>query len=325
MRPLIEVAALVLILLTNMRPGLAQDTSVEELLPQLTRLELAVGIAYDSEQIAGTATLTLKNTSTTSLAHVPLLLNRLMRIEAVRGDGGQTLMHRQRIALFDDVGRYQVNAAQVDLPMPLLPGASVRFAVDFTGYLVGYTEVGMSEIRWTASSRSCAKTHLRSRRRSSIVAHQPGRSARAVRFEVSATVPEDLVAATGGEEIGRAARDGLVTWRYRSREPAPYLIIAIAPYRVAEAGGLRVFHFPNDSVGAQRVLEASQRATAQLQTDFRPTRTSAGVERNGDTRRLGFASEPCRRHHPGSWRLPRSDSDATALPRADASLERPGP
>jgi hypothetical protein len=145
--------------------------------------------------------------------------------------------------------------------------------VDYDGYLVGYTEVGMRYVRDHVDREF---TILREDALAFPVVGVPsmqinrGAPRAPFDFEVSATVPEDLVVATGGELVGRTDRDGLVTWRYRSREPAPYLIVTIAPYRVTEAGGLRMFHFPGDSVGVQLVLEASRRAAMRLQEIFGP-------------------------------------------------------
>lgn len=255
------------------RPGLAQSAPFEGSLPRLTRLELAVRVDYDAGRVDGTATLTLHNASPAPLARVPVLLNRLMRVEAVRGDDGRALAVRQRIAVFEDLPRYQVNAVEIDLPAPLAPGGSVRLGVDYGGYLVGYTEVGWRYVRDHVDRDF---TILREEALAFPVVGVPslrvnrGAPGTPFEFEVSVTVPEDLVVATGGEQVGRTVGDGLVTWRYRSREPAPYLIVTIAPYRVAEADGLRVFHFAADVEGGQMVLRGSQRAAARYREIFGP-------------------------------------------------------
>ena len=280
MRSFINIAFFVVMFLTGTRTGFAQSVFPEEPLPLLTHFELSVRIDYDSERVAGTATLTLKNISTTSLAHVPLLLNRLLRAERVRGEGGQSLVHRQRITSFEDVGNFQINAVEVDLPARLLPDESVRLSIDFNGYLVGYTEVGMLYVRDRVDREF---TILREDAFAFPVVGVPSLRVNQAaprapfNFEVSATVPLGLVAATGGEDVGCAVHDSLVTWHYRSREPAPYLIVTIAPYHVTEAGGLRVFHFPNDSIGAQTVLQASQRCVMRLQEIFGPLERPLGL------------------------------------------------
>ncbi len=258
----------------------AQSSPESESLPLLTNLELVVSIDFDSKQVVGTATLTLKNTSTTPLTRIPLILNRLMHINAVRSNDGTPMIYHQEIKSFEDYGIFQINATEVDLLEQLLPEASIQIAVDYQGYLVGYTEVGM---RYVRDQVDRSFTILREDALAFPVVGVPSFSVNRTAprnpfdFEVSITVPEDLVVATGGEQVGRMTHDGLITWRYRSRQPAPYLIVAIAPYRVVEADGLRVFHFPEDSAGAQGMLQASLRAVEWLQELFGPLEGSLAL------------------------------------------------
>jgi hypothetical protein len=250
-------------------PGFAQA----EPMPLLTRLDLAVSVDYETGRIAGTAALTLENTSPTELTRVPLLLNRLMQVESVRDGGGRELLLRQRVTTYDEAPMFQVTAAEVDLAQPLPPGQTVRLDVSYGGHLVGYTETGM---RYTRDRVQREFTILRE----DVYAFPSvgTTSARANRlaprglfdFEVTATVPEDLVVATGGEPVGRSVENGLATWRFRSRDPAPFMVVVIAPYRVAEADGLRVYYFPEDADGAEMVLEAAQRAAARFGEIFGP-------------------------------------------------------
>jgi hypothetical protein len=242
-------------------------------LPLLTHLDLVVGVDYETGRIVGTATLTLHNTSSTNLSRVPLVLNRLMRVGAVTDGQGGALSVRQRVEVFEDVPKLQVNAIEVDLAAPVPPDGQVRLAVSYEGHLVGYTEVGM---RYTQDRVQRDFTILREDVYAFPVVGVP--NARAMRtaprapfgFEVSATVPDDLVVATGGEPVGRTAEDGMATWRFRSRDPAPFLIVAIAPYGIVEADGLRIYHFPEDADGAAMVLEASRKAASRYGEIFGP-------------------------------------------------------
>jgi hypothetical protein len=273
MRHLTWLVALLLLGLAPGRSALAQGGPPAGPLPLLTYLDLAVGVDYETGRIAGTATLTLHNTSSTTLVRVPLLLNRLMRVEAVRDEQGGVLPVRQGVVVFDDVPKLQVNAIEVDLAAPVPPDDHVRLAVSYEGHLVGYTEVGM---RYTQDRVQRDFTILREDVYAFPVVGVA--NARAMRtaprapfgFAVSATVPDDLVVATGGEPVARATRDGMTTWRFRSREAAPFLIVAIAPYGIAEADGLRVYHFPEDAEGAAMVLEASRRAASRYGEIFGP-------------------------------------------------------
>lgn len=249
------------------QPALAQQEPSPVSLPQLTHLALEVEPDFDAERIAGTATLTLRNVSDAPLAGVPLILHRLMRVTTVTDGDRRALAIRQRVTSFEDWERFQVNAIEVELAAPLAPGASTRLSVEYEGHLVGYTETGM---RYLHDHVDPAFTILREDALAfpgvGIPSFETNRSAPRApfTFEAAVTVPADLVVATGGEEIGREERGDRVTWRYRSRGPAPFLLVTIAPYGVAQSGGLRVFHFPDDSIGARTMLAASSRAAKRL-------------------------------------------------------------
>jgi hypothetical protein len=145
--------------------------------------------------------------------------------------------------------------------------------VDYGGYLVGYTEVGMGYLQDRISREF---TILREEAFAFPVVGVPSfrvnnTSPRApFTFDVSVTVPSDLVVATGGEKVRRAAHDGQVTWTYRSRGPAPFLLITIAPYQLAAEGDLRIFHFPSDPATAEALLGALRKAAERLGAMFGP-------------------------------------------------------
>jgi hypothetical protein len=274
MRHLAWPLSLFLMALVHTGPGAAQSGGpLASPLPQLTGLKLEVRVEYETGRIAGTAMLTVLNTSSASLARVPLVLNRLMAVGAVRDGAGRDLEFDQRVVLYEDVPRFQINAIEVDLQEPLPPGQSTRLAVAYAGQLVGYTETGM---RYTKDHVSRDFTILREDVLAFPVIGVPSMrlSQAAPRgefdYEVLATVPDDLVVATGGELVGHTTRDGLATWHYRSLDPAPFVIVAIAPYRIVESDGLRIFHFPEDADGAAMVLEASRRAAARYGEIFGP-------------------------------------------------------
>lgn len=254
-------------------PAIAQSASPEILLPQLAHMELAVEVNYDAERLSGTSTLTLRNPSDSPLRRVPLILNRVMRVTAVASGDGQELAYRQQVTSFEDFEIFQVNAIEVDLETPVPAGESVRLLIAYEGPLVGYTETGMQYVRDHISREF---TMLREDARAfpmvGVASIETNRAAPRVPFdfEVSVTVPRNLVVATGGEQIARVEEDSLVTWRYRSRAAAPYVIITIAPYLVARERDLRVFYFPEDSLGARAMLDASLRAAGRYQEIFGP-------------------------------------------------------
>lgn len=267
--------SLLLALLLSIPFAFAQARAAESgpVVPYMTRLGLDVRIDYDSGRLAGTATLTLRNPNPTPIARIPLLLNRLMRADGARDGDGRVLALSQDVVVFEDMDKYQVNAVEIELAEPLRAGQSVEIAIDYAGHLVGYAETGMLYVRDHVARDF---TILREEAFAFPVVGVPSsRANRAVprepwHFDVSVTVPEGLVVALGGERMPTVARDGLVTWRYRSREPAQWVNIAVAPYAVAERGDLRVFHFPGDEEGARLVLSAIERAAERFDRIFGP-------------------------------------------------------
>lgn len=242
-------------------------------LPRLTHLELTVQLDYDAERLAGTAIMTLYNPSDAPSRSIPLVLNRLLRVTAARDEAGAPLAVRQQVTAFEDVDKWQVTAAEMMLAQPLQPGHSVRVHVDYGGYLVGYAEVGMAYLQDRISREF---TILREEAYAFPVVGVPSfrvnnASPRTpFTFEVSVTVPADLVVATGGEEIRRTADGSQVTWTYRSRGPAPFLLVTVAPYLLAADGGIRIFHFPSDTATAGALLRALRNAAGRLAGIFGP-------------------------------------------------------
>jgi aminopeptidase N len=242
-------------------------------LPQVTHLALVARIDHDAETLDGAVTLTMRNASATPLRQVPLLLNRVMHVRGARIADGATASVRQQVVSFEELRIFQVNAVTVDLPSAVPPGATVRLTVDYDGPVAGYTEVGMQYVRDRIAREF---TILREDAFAFPVVGVP--SLTALRgaprgpfaFDIALTVSSDLTVASGGEMVGRTTDGSTSTWRYRSRGPAPFLLVAIAPYRVAESDGVRVYHFPTDSSGAARVLRATHSATARLRTILGP-------------------------------------------------------
>ena len=240
---------------------------------QLTRMALDLRVDYDSATIAGTAALTLRNASARPVDAVPLLLGRLLVVSDVRDGAGRALPFRQRFALFTDEPARQVNAITVRAPHAVAPGDSITIAVRYAGTLVGYAETGSLYIRDHVDS---AFTILREDAYAFPVAgvlsaradHAAPRGLFA--FTARITVPPGEVVAMGGTGAPPEPRGALVTWSYRSEAPVPFLNIAIAPYRVMDAPGSRIFHFAADTAGARMVQRAIADAMANYAAWFGP-------------------------------------------------------
>jgi hypothetical protein len=251
--------------------------------------ELDVVPSFGTGSLEATAVLHLVNAGPRAATEVPLLLNRLLRVTSVRaaadlaGPAGAEapagLDHDQSVVGFDDIPRLQVNLVRVRFPEPLAPGGRASIAVEYRGYLTGYTEVGWSYVRDRVDP---SFTILREDAFAYPLVGVPSMAARMraglleFRYTASITVPDTLVVANGGELVERQAGDGVTRYTYRSIAPSWRMDFAIAPYRVLEQGGTRVFHFPADSAGAGRVFGALGAAKLLYTEWFGPLHRSGG-------------------------------------------------
>lgn len=244
-----------------------------QVLPALNHLALELRIDYAAERLDGAATLIVRNGGDESMSQIPLLLNRLLRVESVIDADGKTLAFGQQVVVFEDLGKWQVAAIRVELPSPLAPGGDTQLQVRFGGHLAPYTETGMLYLRDHINRDfTLLREDALAFPKIGVPSMQANRTAPPQRFgyELALTVPERLVVANGGELMGKSTNDGETTWRYRSREPAPFLLAAIAPYGLLEDGDLRVFYLPGDEAGATMVLKAARRAANRFDAVFGP-------------------------------------------------------
>ncbi|MEZ4378620.1 MAG: hypothetical protein AB7N73_06940 [Gemmatimonadales bacterium] len=261
-------------------PRLHAQQNPDKPLPQLQSLVLTADVDVDAGTLAGVTTLVLRNTGASEVRALPLLLNRLLRVDSVLDAEGNALPVQQAVVAFEDVDTWQVTAARVQLRVPIAAGDSTAVVVHYHGHLVGYTEVGMLYVRdridreftiLREDAFAFPKVGVPS------VASMRANPQPPFAFSTAITVPEGLMAVTGGRQLPAETHDGRVTWRSESRGPAPYLIVSIAPYRVAQRGEIRVYHFPEDSVGAQIVLGAIGAAADRLAEIFGPLRAAPSL------------------------------------------------
>jgi hypothetical protein len=245
----------------------------EPTVPSLQHYALEVTIDYERERLDGSATLVLRNDSTAPADRIPLLLNRLMRAEAVRSDAG-ALSFSQRVTVFEDLSKFQVNAVEIMLAEPIDPGQQVQIQVDYGGHLTGYTEIGYLYVRDHISRDF---TILRQEALAfpwpGLPSEQANRAAGRSDFSyvVDITVPKDQVAASGGRQSIFDIGDNLLRYRYESNGQTPLLYVTVAAYELIEAEGLRVFHFPSDDDGAARLLAAAEAAAGRFDSIFGPS------------------------------------------------------
>jgi aminopeptidase N len=265
------VSVLVLVFLSLGSPARAASASAPEIHVRLTHLELTADLNYEEGGLEGVARMRIENVSDWPADKVPLNLNRLMSLTRVVDGEAQTLSFEQDVRAFIDEPKKQVTHAVVSLSKPLDPGESITLELDYSGYLVGYTETGSSYIRDSIDEEfSILRVDAHAFPSIGVLSWMGNRMAPKSDFTFRAqiTVPEAFTVASGGELVERSIQDGRATFTYRSTAPVPFLNLPIARYEVLEEGGLRLYHFPEDRKGAEvvvgRVAEAVELLTAWL-------------------------------------------------------------
>lgn len=223
------------------------------------RYELDLRVDFEEERLVGVVRLTVENASDAPAHTLPLLLYRLMTVRSVRGAEGAPLAFDQRVVAFEDFTKLQVNAVTIALPAPVAPGGTATFEIAYDGHLLGYAETGMRYVQ-----DRIADDYALIRRdawaypvvgTTSIGANR-ARGLPEFDYVARVTVPEGLVVANIGALRERTRGGGTVTYVYANQRPAWRMDFAVGRYAVLERDGHRVFHFPDDSVGAAGVMGA---------------------------------------------------------------------
>lgn len=256
----------------------AQDPAPEAFRARHARLELAIDHA--AERLSGSITYDLENWTTKPARQVSFLVGRLMDASAVHDGRGNALLYAQDVVRFRDDPMRQVTQVRVTLPRPIPGGGQTTVRIDYAGNLVGYTEVGWLYVRDRIDT---AFTIIREDALAFPVigglSDETNRKRPRGEFTYDAAirVPARYLVATGGALTRTPHDDGTVTWRYVSGGPSPFLNVSVAPFDTIVDGGIHLFHFRADSLGAKRTMTNTQSALRLLTQWFGPQRTTLNL------------------------------------------------
>lgn len=252
------LSASILVLLSQALPLRAVE------LPAITHYGLNVELSLTEQRVRVLANLTITNNTRAACARIPFLLYRLLAVQHINDRSGQPLDFTQQIIQLSDVPSLQAREAVLHLPTPLQPGDSISITMTYSGFVFGYPEV----MAYVNDKIDENYTLLRPDALSfPVVAESTFTSIFAASdtrftYELSATVPKGYTAACGGELLGRNAGAGGETFAFRSKIPTWRIDLAVARFSVLgdSAHKLLIYHLPNDSTGARRILDASRNA-----------------------------------------------------------------
>lgn len=243
-----------------------QDSSSKKV--GLKALDYTIGffVDYEKKIISGDCRFTVHNPTKEPVKRVPAILYKDFKVLSLKNEQGQKTPFTQKIIPFEDWDKLLVNYIEVVLEKPLLPGDKTSLNITYEGGLSGYTETGMSYVKdhisrdFTIIREECKPYPIISY--PNLLSLREAVTHTQFDYLVAVTVPESLVVANGGQLVDSVSKDGLATYSYRNIKPAWRIDIAIADYIILEdnVNHFKIYHFKEDTQGAQRILDAMKKA-----------------------------------------------------------------
>ena len=234
---------------------------------------LNVAVDFPKKRLSGSMTMEMENWTKQPASRVSFILNRLMEVSSVTDAAGNPLRFTQDVVRFRDDPMRQVTQILVDLRKPVPPSGRAVVRLNYGGNLVGYTEIGWLYVkdRIDTTFTILREDALAFPRIDGIVdSANRRRPTVPFTYRASVSVPSKYIVAAGGTGSRAANADGTTTWTYVSVAPSPFLNISIAPFDTISQGGLHVFYFATDSVGARRLANRADKALTFLTQWFGP-------------------------------------------------------
>ena len=250
---------------------LVQPMSASDL-PSVSHYKLDVQFQLKEQRVSVVAVLSIRNTTSRPHTKLPFLLYRLLSVEQVTDNGAASLPFKQVVLQLSDEPSLQAREVVVDLHSPLKPNDSVTIVLKYSGFIFGYPEV-MAYVKDRIDEdysllRPDAFAYP-------VLAEPTFASALAANdtkftYDITATVPKGYRVACGGEAVDSRINSDSSTYLFRSKIPTWRIDIAVAKFAVLSNPDdqLVVYHLPEDSTGAMRVLAASSDVIKFYSTRF---------------------------------------------------------
>jgi Peptidase family M1 domain len=243
--------------------------------PVVHHYNLALVIDPEHHSLIGQADITIMNASPRAITNVPVLLYRLMELNAATDANGRTLRFMQNVVKFPDNPIWQANAIQISLPAPLGSGQTTTIHLKYAGALLGYREV-MAYARETISEEySLLRAEGMPYPIITTPSHAGWRRAFQNKFDyqVETTVPAGYITPCVGKQITEPqTKDGKTTYRCAGPPESNSINIAVAKFRVIDdpARRLRVYAIQADAEAGNRVMNEMRRAIDFFTSSFGP-------------------------------------------------------
>ncbi len=235
---------------------LSTNVMSQDRIPLVTdHYHLKLSFDFATQTMQGSCAMTIINQSDATVKQVPVLLYRLLNVESVLSQEGRPLPFKQTVTRFEGFPKLHLNWIVID--EAFLPNETKTIHIEYSGFLLGYSETGMQYITDRISPKF---TLIRNDAYSYPVLGIPDVSsmrmnafAHFFEYEIEVTVPDTLVAANGGRLMSLTRQNDLATYRYKSKIPNWRIDIAIGPYKKISGGRLDVFYL-TDTLAATSIV-----------------------------------------------------------------------
>lgn len=240
-------------------------------LPATLRYKIDLKIDYRNEKLLGNCEITISNGTSNSLNEIPLLLYRLLTVKSVEDENGTPLTFKQDIVSVSGWEILQVNFINISLLNSLSPGKQKKVKIVYDGFITGYSNEGW---RYVKDHIAPDFTIIRPDGFGYPVIGYPNEADMMAivkeRFDygVSVTVPENLIAVSGGELMHVENNKNEKTYTYQSKKPSWRIDIAIADYLLTEKDRNKVYCFRADTAGAVKMLNALKKSVEKYSEWF---------------------------------------------------------
>ena len=234
--------------------------------PTVTDYKVRFELDPPTHGLRGDAAITVKNVGTTAIAHVPILLYRLMDVSAVSGPDGKPLAFTHQIIKFPDEPTWQVNSLDVTLGQPLAPNASTALRIEYAGPLVGLREVmqyvkdtideDYSLIREEPLPYPIVSDTSNAGRRRFIFS--------TLHIDITTVVPAGQIAVCVVPSAGEPqTAGGKTTFHCAGEGEASAINVAVAKFHVVKDAqrNFEVYAMPDDAAEAERILGEMRRSS----------------------------------------------------------------
>lgn len=232
-----------------------QKTDFEQYPLVINHYDLELSFDFKKEILNGICNVIIENKSDSTVAEIPFLLYRLMKVTSVQNQQGNNLNFNQSVVSFDDFEKLQVNSITIN--ENIKPHSFITLRIHYTGYLLGYQETGMKYIKDRISTDF---TIVRNDTYSYPILAKPSIAFlkkninNNFTYKLCITVPDSLMVANGGRLLSKQTGNGNSTYNYESKKPNWRIDIAISTYQFETTDRLDIFYFPNDSANAKTLL-----------------------------------------------------------------------